>query len=87
MTNLAELCEYMTFSLHCSLVAYLIQRKQPKSADETKKNIAIINFFHIMICWYYDNLENNLYNMFKRYWNVLEIHSEKVVIIDWLWTP
>ena len=25
--------------------------------------------------------------MSKRYWNVLEIHSERVVIIDWLWTP
>ena len=40
-----------------------------------------------MIYWYYDNLESNLYSMFKRYWNVLEINSEKVFIIDWLLMP
>ena len=25
--------------------------------------------------------------MSKRYWNVLEMHSKRVEIIDWLWTP
>ena len=40
-----------------------------------------------MICSYYDYLEYNLYNISKRYWNVLEILSERVVIINWLWMP
>ena len=46
---------------------------------------AVIVF--IMICQYYDNLENNLYNMIRRYQNILKIHSKKVILIEWLWMP
>ena len=49
------------------------------------KNITVVVF--IMICQYYDNLENNLYNMIRRYQNILKIHSKKVIFIEWLWTP
>ena len=44
------------------------------------KNMTVIVF--IMICQHYDNLENNLYNMIRRYQNILKIYSRKRVILS-----